>query len=116
MKSPKEINLESKILNKIKNFPSCVKLVHYLFEDIELQAMQDYANNVSIKRLGFNDHGPVHMRQVANNAIKMLNILHNNGIQTSLEREEIGTFEDSMCSVVLAHMNRPMVVKTQSFN
>lgn len=102
MKSPKEINLESKILNKLKNFPDCIKLVQYLFEDEELQAMQDYANNVSIKRLGFNDHGPVHMRQVANNAIKMLNILHANNIQTSLEREEIGTFEDSMSAVVLA--------------
>lgn len=102
MKSPKEINLESKILNKIKNFPNCVKVVHYLFDDVELQAMQDYANNVSIKRLGYNDHGPVHMRQVANNAIKMLNILHSNGIQTSLEKEEIGTFEDSLCAVILA--------------
>ena len=102
MKSPTEINLESKILNKLKNFPICTKLVEYLFEDEELQVMQDYANNVSIKRLGFNDHGPVHMRQVANNAIKMLNILHNNGIQTSLEREEIGTFEDSMCAVIIA--------------
>ena len=102
MKSPKEVNLEQKILNKLKNFPDCIKLVEYLFDDIELQVMQDYANNVSIKRLGFNDHGPVHMKQVANNAIKMLNILHNNGIQTSLEREEIGTFEDSMFAVVLS--------------
>ena len=102
MKSAKEINLESKITEKLKNFPDCIKLVHFLFNDEELQVMQDYANNVSIKRLGFNDHGPVHMRQVANNAIKMLNILHCNGIKTSLETEEIGTFEDSMCAVILA--------------
>jgi metal-dependent HD superfamily phosphatase/phosphodiesterase len=64
--------------------------------------MQEYANNVSIKRLGYNDHGPVHMRQVTANAIKMLNILQQSGIQMSLEREEIGTFEDSMCAVILA--------------
>lgn len=102
MKSAKEISLENRIIDKLKNYPICTKLVHYLFQDEELQAMQDYANNVSIKRLGFNDHGPVHMRQVANNAIKMLNILHCNDIQTSLEREEIGTFEDSLCAVVLA--------------
>lgn len=102
MKSAKEINLENKILEKLKDFPDCIKLVNFLFQDEELQVMQDYANNVSIKRLGFNDHGPVHMRQVANNAIKMLNILHNCGIQTSLEKEEIGTFEDSMCAVILA--------------
>ena len=62
--------------------------------------MQDYANSVSIRRLGYNDHGPVHMRQVVGNAIKMLNILHEAGIQTSLEKEEMGTFEDSMCAVI----------------
>ena len=94
MKSVKEISVESKILKRLQNYPDCLKLVHYLFEDEELQEMQDYANNVSIKRLGYNDHGPVHMRQVAANAIKMLNILHESGIKTSLETEEIGTFED----------------------
>ncbi len=102
MKSVKEISVESKILKRLQNSPNCLKLVHYLFEDEELQEMQDYANNVSIKRLGYNDHGPVHMRQVCGNAIKMLNILHESGIQTSLEKEEIGTFEDSMCAIILA--------------
>ena len=79
-----------------------MELVKYLFADAELQEMQEYANNVSIRRLGYNDHGPVHMRQVVGNGIKMLNILHEAGIKTSLEQEEIGSFEDSMCAVILA--------------
>lgn len=102
MKSVKEISIESKILKRLENNHNCLKLVNYLFADEELQEMQEYANNVSIKRLGFNDHGPVHMRQVAGNAIKMLNILQESGIKTSLETEEIGTFEDSMCAVIIA--------------
>lgn len=102
MKSIKEISIETKILKRLQNNPNCVKLVEYLFNDEELQEFQDYANNVSIKRLGFNDHGPVHMRQVVGNAIKMLNILQDSGIKTSLEQEEIGTFEDSMCAVIMA--------------
>ena len=102
MKSVKEVSTEHKIYDRLKEFPNCLKLVHYLFDDEELQEMQDYSNNVSIKRLGFNDHGPVHMRQVVSNAIKMLKILHEAGIQTSLEREETGTFEDSMCGVIIA--------------
>lgn len=102
MKSVKEVSVESKILKRLENNPACLKLVEYLFNDEELQEMQDYANNVSIKRLGFNDHGPVHMRQVVGNAIKMLYILHDSGIKTSLEEEESGTFEDSMCAVILA--------------
>ncbi len=102
MKSVKEVSVESKILKRLQSHPKCLELVNYLFNDAELQEMQDYANNVSIKRLGYNDHGPVHMRQVTANAIKMLNILHDCGIQTSLEAEEIGTFEDSMCGIILA--------------
>ena len=102
MKSIKEQSIESKILKRLENNPVCLKLAQYLFDDEELQIMQEYSNNVSIKRLGYNDHGPVHMRQVAANSIKMLNILQESGIQTSLEKEEIGTFEDSMCAVILA--------------
>lgn len=102
MKSVKEISTETKIQNRLKNNPVCLELVKYLFADEELQEMQEYANNVSIRRLGYNDHGPVHMRQVVGNAIKMLNILHESGIPTSLENEEMGTFEDSMCAVILA--------------
>ena len=102
MKSIKEVSLESKILKRLEGSKICTELVNYLFADEELQEMQDYANNVSIKRLGYNDHGPVHMRQVCANAIKMLNLLQDSGIQTSLEKEEIGSFEDSMCAIILA--------------
>lgn len=102
MKSPKEIATEAKILEKLKNYPQCKELAELLLNDEEIQAMQDYANNVSIKRLGYNDHGPVHMRQVVLNAIKMLNILKDEGVKTSLENEETGTFEDSLCAVVLS--------------
>lgn len=102
MKSVKELSIEAKILRRLQNSPVCLKLIRYLFEDAELQELQDYANNVSIKRLGYNDHGPVHMRQVTGNAIKMLNILQESGIKTSLEQEELGTFEDSMCAVIMA--------------
>ena len=100
MKSVKEISVESKILKRLQDNPNCLKLVNYLFEDEELQEMQEYANNVSIKRLGYNDHGPVHMRQVAANAIKMLNILQQSGIQTSLDQEN----NQKMMDVLNRHM------------
>ena len=86
MKSLKEVSTENKIHDRLRNYPDCLRLVDYLFADEELQEMQDYANNVSIKRLGFNDHGPVHMRQVVSNAIKMLKILNEAGIKTSAPR------------------------------
>lgn len=100
MKSAKEKKLEEKILEKLdgKN----LKLAKLLFEDEEINALQDYANIVSIKRLGYNDHGPVHMRQVLDNSIKIFILLNKNNIKLSLEDEEIGNKEDSLNVVICA--------------
>lgn len=73
-----------------------------ILQDEEIQSMQEYANTVSIKRLGYNDHGPVHMRTVAYNAAIMMGLLRKAQIKTNLEREEAGTFEDSLVAVLFA--------------
>lgn len=102
MKSPIETILEDKILRRLDVCPFPSELARRLFADEEVHRVQDYANVVSIRRLGFNDHGPVHMRQVAYNAIKALAILHESGVRTSLEEDGAGGFEDSLAAVLLA--------------
>jgi len=102
MKSTKENSLDHKITAFIEKDTACHKIMDALFRDEELHEMQEYANTVSIRRLGFNDHGPVHMRQVAYNAIRMLSLLRDAGIKTNLETEETGTYEDSLCAVFTA--------------
>lgn len=102
MKSPKELALESKILQTLGEFPTLLTLARNLFADEETHEVQEHANVVSIRRLGFNDHGPVHMRQVAYNALKALMILHAAGVKTSLEKDGAGDFEDSLATVLLS--------------
>ncbi len=107
MKSPKEINLEEKILDsllpeKLNGETVPYEVAKILIDDPEIAEIQNYANHVSIVRLGYNDHGPVHMRTVARNCIKMMKILHETNIETSLEKEKIGTFTDSLTAVLLA--------------
>lgn len=109
MKSPKEIALEEKILHSLRpeildgnSLP--LKIAEKLFSDPEIAAIQNHANTVSILRLGFNDHGPVHMRTVTRNAIKMLKLLNAQNIKTSLEAEGAGSFIDSLCAVIFASM------------
>ncbi|MBQ9889764.1 MAG: hypothetical protein IJM41_11070 [Bacteroidales bacterium] len=104
--SPKELALNQKLHNLLEgNLPEVTdlpaKLLSLLIENDEIKAIQDYANTVSITRLGFNDHGPVHMRKVCCNALKMLKILHETGMKTSLENEQ-GRYEDSVLAVMLA--------------
>lgn len=110
MKSPKELSVNEKLLTFTKEIIGLtddrddlpLKIMEFLIDDEEIQMVQDYANTVSILRLGFNDHGPVHMRTVCRNALKMVKILHIAGIQTSLETEQSGSFTDSVCAIILS--------------
>jgi metal-dependent HD superfamily phosphatase/phosphodiesterase len=100
-KSPKEEAVERAILNKLKN-SSLRSLAERVLQDEEVHAYQEYANNVSIMRLKYNDHGPVHMRTVVLNALTLANLLHEAGVRLSLEKEEIGSYEDSLTGIFLS--------------
>jgi len=107
MRSPKENSLDAKIIGVLEDFNLNEKVLEaakLMVADAEIQAAQEYANNVSIIRLGFNDHGPVHMRIVVLNAITMMGLLRQAGIKTSLETEDIGDFGDSLTAVIFAAM------------
>lgn len=101
-KSAKQIHLEEKILRNLSDKP--LQVAQLLFADEELQAMQDYANIVSIKRLGYNDHGPVHMRTAMYNTIKMFHLLHKAQIQFNLEKEGVGSADDSLVAILFASL------------
>lgn len=108
-KSIKEESLERKITQLLTEMVANFSLdslplgiVQAIFADAEIKAIHDYANTVSITRLGLNDHGPVHMKTVCYNALKMVKILHESGVQTSLEQESAGTFSDSVSAVCIA--------------
>lgn len=105
-KSPKQISLEHKILEILTGKPH--EAASFIFSDPEIQAIQEYANIVSIKRLGYNDHGPVHVRKATLNAILAFDLLARKNIQFCLEKEEIGTAEDSKTAVVIATMLHDM--------
>jgi len=100
LKSPKELTLDAVILRKVSG--KVQRAAEILINDPEVKHLQDYANVVAIKRLGYNDHGPVHMRQVVLNALRMIDLLAEAGVKLNLEREEIGTFEDSRLAVLMA--------------
>ncbi len=100
MKSKFEKQLDKSILGHLDG--RLLKLAEMMIEDKEIEILQDYANTVSITRLNYNDHGPVHMRKVASNAMKIMEILNKAGIKFNLELENYGTYEDSRIAVFTA--------------
>jgi len=102
MKSPKQIALENEIRSHLTGVARTAADI--LLDDQEVQHLQEYANVVSIKRLGYNDHGPVHMRTVVLNALAMAQLMHQAGQPLNLEAEDAGTYEDSLVAMLLAGM------------
>ncbi|MDR0598899.1 MAG: HD domain-containing protein [Treponema sp.] len=103
IRSGKALALDTKILDRTRSFSltgKAERLVETLLLDGEIQAMQEYANVVSITRLKYNDHGPVHMRTVTFNSLVMMDLIRRAGVKTSLETEECGDFEDSLSAVI----------------
>ena len=100
-KSPKEEAVERTILEKLEG-SFLKKFAQAALNDPEINAYQEYANTVSIVRLKYNDHGPVHMRTVVLNALTLAELLHGAGILLSLEKEEVGSYDDSRAALILA--------------
>ncbi len=98
-KSPKEYSLDKKILSLVSG--RLKEFVRTLLADEEIHHLQEYANIVSIMRLGYNDHGPVHMRKVVANSLVIADLLHKSGVSLCLEKEEVGTYEDSLTAIIL---------------
>jgi uncharacterized protein len=97
--TPKEDQLNKVLLSRTEG--KTHTLLERLLSDKEINLYHSYANVVSIRRLGYNDHGPVHARITTYNALKILRLLHEGGIETSLETESVSNYEQSQVAVAL---------------
>ena len=96
-----EEDAERKIMELVADKPKARKIWKLLKDDPEANADWDMANYIAVSKLGYNDHGDVHVKIVAANALKMLKILFEHGIATSLIKEKAGD-EDDVYLIVLA--------------
>jgi len=78
------------------------KIVDSVKEDVELQTFWRCANVMAINRMGYTDHGPTHVKIVANSALKLLRILVKNGVVPNIVKDYNLTKEDAEVVVVLA--------------
>lgn len=98
----KKEELDRALLALTKGRPR--EMLEKICHDRSVALWQNQANHVSIVRLGFNDHGPVHMRIVTLHALKILALLKEGGVRPTMEFEELGTWEDAQVTVILAAM------------
>ena len=69
------------IVEVIEKYPKAGKMMELLVEDEEVRANWDVANFIAVKKLKYNDHGEVHAKIVAANALKMYQLLMKGGVK-----------------------------------
>ena len=88
--------------------PTLQKLVERINADDEVYALWECANVNAVTRLGMSDHGPVHVRIIANIALKLLRLLTAAGIEPSIVRDHKLTIQDAEVIVVLASLTHDL--------
>jgi len=78
------------------------EMVKKLNNNKEIQEYWRCSNIMTLDRMGYNDHGPIHVRIVANIALKILRILIKNKIKPSVVKNYKLSNDDSEVIVVLA--------------
>jgi len=80
------------------------KLIHIINEvkkDVKLQTLWKCSNVMAIDRMGYTDHGPTHVKIVANSALRLLRILVERKVVPSIVKHYDMKNEDAEVVVVL---------------
>lgn len=86
----------------VRHNPKLQTLVDRINADADLYTLWECANINAVTRLGMSDHGPVHVRLIANIALRLLRLLVAKGITPSIVKDHGLAVEDAEVVVVLA--------------
>lgn len=101
-----EVDVSPALLNKYLNKYKLIQEAHELLtKDAEFNALLEMANINAVKRLLYNDHGPVHARIVAGSALEIFDrLIQYNVVPSSIINKTVNTIEESALIVFLAAM------------
>jgi metal-dependent HD superfamily phosphatase/phosphodiesterase len=96
------LKAKNELIGLIKDNGKAMRLLERLERDDSIQGTLEHANTVVVGRMGYNDHGLTHSRIVARNAVLLLRLLNDAGVQPHTVRERTGGFDDAEAIVMCA--------------
>jgi len=88
-------------IKKLLKEKELIKIYEILSKDDEVKSLVKLANIVSIKRLGYNDHGEMHSKITTRNALLILNLISSK-VKPNIVREKLGDYDDAKLAVMLS--------------
>ncbi len=63
------------IVDSLKDYPNALEMFHILEKDEETNTLLNLANYIAVRKMGYNDHGPIHARIVTANGMRLIKII-----------------------------------------
>lgn len=95
-----ESDIDRQLSKELRNHAKGQAVLDFLLSDVEVTALLEQANIVSITRMGFNDHGRVHAKVVALNTLRIYLLLQSKDIPSNIIREENGDIDDTIAALL----------------
>jgi hypothetical protein len=96
------LKAKNELVELIKDNKKAMRLLERLERDDYIQGTLEHANTVVVGRMGYNDHGLTHSRIVARNAVQVLRLLNDAGIQPHTVMEKTGGYDDAEAVMMCA--------------
>ncbi len=91
-----------------RNNKKLEKMLDFITDDVELHTLWRCANVLAINRMGYNDHGPTHVKLVAHRAIKLLRTLMAGKVEPSIKQDYGMSNDDAEVVVLLASVTHDL--------
>jgi len=94
------VTVSNRVIHRHLDSPLLSEAFSFLENDVETQSYLKMANIMAVKRLGYNDHGPVHAKIIAGSALEIFTLL-TDAVEPSSVMNGICDYEDARLIVLL---------------
>ena len=102
MSSKLVMEAEREIEGLLRGFPKALRVWEAVKKNPEVAASWEMANYIAVRKMKYSDHGEAHAKIVAANALKMLDLLEEAGVEPDIVRDGLGDRDDARVVVLLA--------------
>ena len=94
------VAVSNRVIHRHLGSPLLSEAFRFLENDIETQSYLKMANVMAVKRLGYNDHGPIHAKIIAGSALEIFSLLAD-AVEPSSVMNGICDYDDARLIVLL---------------
>ncbi|MER3481409.1 MAG: phosphohydrolase [Meiothermus sp.] len=103
-KSKLYLEADQSIREALKHYPRALQAYEILYNDPEAKAHWDMANYITMRKLGYNDHGRVHAMLTGAASVAILSLIAPSGAKLDVVESGAGNLEDAFLVVLLSTM------------